>query len=38
MADGLLQRFKKEIELARDTCAPLQEGLAKYASKLENRA
>ncbi|CAE6431798.1 unnamed protein product [Rhizoctonia solani] len=30
-------RFKKEVRLARKACAPLQAGLEKYATKLENR-
>ncbi|KAJ2912041.1 hypothetical protein MD484_g8367, partial [Candolleomyces efflorescens] len=32
------ERFLQEIELARDTCPPLEEGLLRYATKLENRA
>ncbi|KAJ2927005.1 hypothetical protein H1R20_g10099, partial [Candolleomyces eurysporus] len=31
-------RFKKEVRLARAMCGPLQAGLEKYASELENRA
>ncbi|KAF5323039.1 hypothetical protein D9611_009337 [Ephemerocybe angulata] len=31
-------RFKKEVRLAREMCAPLQAGLEKYATELENRA
>ncbi|RXW16928.1 hypothetical protein EST38_g8925 [Candolleomyces aberdarensis] len=30
-------RFKKEVRLARTVCGPLQGGLAKYATELENR-
>ncbi|RXW11185.1 hypothetical protein EST38_g14669, partial [Candolleomyces aberdarensis] len=30
-------RFKREVRLARTVCGPLQGGLAKYATELENR-
>ncbi|KAF6748029.1 hypothetical protein DFP72DRAFT_820981 [Ephemerocybe angulata] len=30
-------RFKREVRLARTVCAPLQAGLEKYATELENR-
>ncbi|KAJ2924806.1 hypothetical protein H1R20_g12280, partial [Candolleomyces eurysporus] len=30
-------RFKKEVRLARAVCGPLEAGLAKYATELENR-
>lgn len=30
-------RFKKEVRLARTICGPLQAGLEKYATELENR-
>jgi len=30
-------RFKNEVRLAREICAPLQAGLEKYAVELENR-
>jgi hypothetical protein len=33
-----LQRFIKEVELARDTCTPTRIGLERYATELENRA
>lgn len=32
-----LQRFIKEVQLARDTCTPTRIGLEKYAVELENR-